>query len=219
MNKTAFTVSLAALCAAAPFAATADDDILPAEKQNGYGIVDFWYSQFDKHDLDLDGGGYRIGGEVVDPSLLVGIGGRFGMGLYFGGKENRGGTTVEDPVAIDFMLDAYVPFRVSEFVTLYGGVGATGFTESWKQKRSVRSGRWVYTATDDWESDGFPVLFAAFAGIRLRYENVFAFAEYRNDFKKDVDYEVTINGGRTDTVSREMGCGRVFVGLGVEFGK
>ena len=208
--KTACQVAIAALCAAAPFVAAADDDILPSEKRDGYGVMDFWYSQFDKHDLGLDGGGFQAGGEYVDPSLLLGIGGRVGMGMYFGGKEKRGGMTVEDPMALDLMLDAYVPFRVSEFVTLYGGVGMTGFTESWKQKRQVGIGRRAYTATDDWESDGFPVLFSAFAGIRLRYENV---------FEKDVDYEVTINGGRSDTVSREMGCGRVFVGLGVEFGK
>lgn len=225
MKKTASLVSLAALCAAAPLVATADDEILPEEKRDGYVLIDVWYSQFDKHGFDLSGGGFRVGGEIVDPSLLLGIGGRFGMGIYFGSdKTERSGSAVfthEDPMAIDFPLDAYVPFRVSEFVTVYGGVGATFFTESADFRGTMHNGRRYIEQKGTVETKGLPVLFAAFVGIRLRYENVFGFVEYRNDFKKDVKFKRTYDyySVPDDEWESEMGCGRIFVGLGVEFGK
>ena len=227
MNKHCIAAAVAASFFAVPLAAMAEDEILPDAKRNGYAIVDFWYSQFDKDDLDLNGGGFRIGGEYVDPALLVGIGGRFGMGMYFGSDKNEilGNNVVslEDPVALDLMADVYVPFRVSEFATIYGGVGITGFIESADYEATVyNKARHRYVTTSGTvETDGFPVLFAAFVGIRLRYENVFGFVEYRNDFKKDVTFKQSFDyySIPDEKWDAERGGGRIIVGLGLEFGK
>ena len=225
MNKHCIAAAAAATCLALPLAAMAEDEILPDAKRDGYGIMDIWYSQFDKHGFDLDGGGFRVGGEYVDPSLLAGIGGRLGMGMYFGSdvSESYGRSSLkyEDPMAIDLMADVYVPFRVSEFATIYGGVGATGFTESADFTSITFNGRRYAENKGTVETDGFPVLFAAFAGIRIRYENFFGFVEYRNDFKKDVKFKRTYDyySVPDDKWKSEMGCGRIIVGLGFEFGK
>lgn len=222
MKTHCIAAAVAASFFAVPFAATAEDEILPQAKRGGYAVFDVWYSDFDTEYFDLDGGGFRIGGEYVDPAWLVGIGGRVGFGIYFGDKEDLGaGERRDDVFAFDLTADAYVPFRVSEFATIYGGVGATGFNESWDAEYTARRGRQAYKATDSWRTKGFPVLFSAFGGIRLRLDNVFAFAEYRKDFEKDVSLEWSEHGrggSYADAGKAKFGGGRIFLGIGFEFG-
>lgn len=217
--KNAFFLLSAAAFAALAAVAGAEDEIVPLDKKNGYAVMDVWYAPFDKHDFDLSGGGYHVGGEYVDSDLPAGIGGRIGNGFYFGSDKSAGGVKFEDLFAADFLFDAYVPLRLSEYATVYGGAGACAFLESADYSAVVYRGRRPYKVSGSVETSGLPVLFSAFLGVRVRFENVFAFAEWRNDFKKDVKFAWKADGSSYETEAKyERGGGRVFLGIGFEFG-
>lgn len=164
------------LLASAALAGDFDYDLDPNEwwQKEGFFNVEGFYTQLQLKDYDetVPGGGGSIGGEYVNKDFHFGIGGRAGMAWVML-------DSLHDPTFgyLDFddvlmSLDLYVPVRLTDFLTVYGGGGGTLHGMSFMADNG-----------GEMESHGDGAMTSSlFAGVRLRYSHVFIFGEYRAEF-------------------------------------
>lgn len=132
----------------------------------------------------LYGGGATLALEYVNSTVHFGIGVRSGFGVCAGTDGDEWDVTDET-----WDSDVYIPIRLTENITVYGGIGVTlhdceyeGLVQSESYRRSGRSWRYNYTLkTVHYTHGACADTSYAFGGIRIRpADNVFFFGEYRN---------------------------------------
>lgn len=204
--KTLSTAALAAITVAAtiPALALADDSNFYTSSSNyswdddswlqksvfGYfeafgGVWDFVPSgDFKSSDEVLSGGGLSLGFDVVSKEYLIGAGARSGFGFWVGSLSDYELDFTDFTWDIDVMLE----LRLTDFLTLYGGVGITyhimeadGVVESYNYYRSGRYRRYHWEEkTVTWETESSSDNHAWFVGARFRLvSHFFIFVEYR----------------------------------------
>lgn len=214
MKKTlAILVAGAALSIGA--AAMADDDFAydfnAAEwwQKEGFGYLELFYSPMkpDGWSEGMDGGGFGLAGEYVNNVTHFGIGGRFSYSFFLDGAmriDPFGKLDVDDNL---LGLDVYVPVRLADFCTVYAGGGGYihGLTLTADNNGKMEShGKNAFTGS-------------LFAGMRLRWQHLFVFGEYRQDFGDvEVSYQLQVYDGKHYR-DIEMDNGRFLAGLGLVF--
>lgn len=181
-------------------------------QKEGFGFGQFYYTQFKVKDLGkpMHGGGFAFGGEYVNSTAHVGIGGTFSLAWAM--MDDTECKADDRQVG----LDLYVPLRISSALTFYAGGGGTvhGFDLDYKDDYGLYGG-------DKWHQDQLVGTCSLFAGARWRvYEHIFLFAEYRREFGKiDIvceNYVYRADGSHPES-ELDMAGNRFFVGMGALF--
>lgn len=211
----AFTVL--AFAAVSTPTAYAQDTIDWGEKQ--------FYGIFEAHGAVWDflfGGGGSIGLEFASKDIFIGFGARSGFSGWIG----------EDSLDWEYTdmtwdNDIWIPIRISDSCTLYGGVGVNyhdmeceGLVESKSYYRNGRYRRYTYQLkTVTYSHGGNMDTQAWFAGARWRVKDgFFVFGEYRQTRgtiemeTSDLEYRSEL---RTMKVDMDKSC--VLFGAGVLF--
>lgn len=130
----------------------------------------------------LFGGGATFGLEYVNSSAHVGIGARTGISGFAGTDDDW------DVKDMAWDNDVFIPIRVTDELTLYGGVGVTlhdckysGLVQSESYSRNARSWKYTYSLkTVHYSHGGCADTTYWFGGLRWRTaDNLFFFGEYR----------------------------------------
>lgn len=131
----------------------------------------------------LYGGGGTLALEYVNSIVHFGIGARSGFGGFAGTDGDE--WDVRD---MTWDNDVYIPVRLTDTLTVYGGIGVTlhdceyeGLVQSESYRRSGRSMRYTYSLKTVRYSHGAGADTSyCFGGVRFRpSENFFVFGEYR----------------------------------------
>lgn len=130
----------------------------------------------------LYGGGVSLGLEYVNSTVHFGIGARSGFGGFAGTDDDW------DVKDMTWDNDIFIPVRLTDALTVYGGVGVTlhdceysGLVQSESTSRNGRSWRYTYSLKTVHYSHGACADTSyCFGGLRWRAaDNVFVFGEYR----------------------------------------
>lgn len=213
MNKTFATMLAAAALSAggAAFAGDFDFDMGATDwwQKEGFFLIEGYYTQLQLKDYEetMQGGGGAIGGEYVNNASHFGFGARFSLALVRldSVKDQEFGYLDVDDNLLG--LDVYIPIRLADWVTVYGGAGGTwhGMELTADNGGSMKShGDGAFTGS-------------VFAGIRLRYSHVFVFGEYRAE---SGDVKVTYQTYAFDGVHSkdiDVSGNRFCIGAGLVF--
>ena len=212
MKKTFATLMICtAFLASAALAGDFDFDLESNDwwQKEGFFNIEGYYTQLQLKDYGetMPGGGGAIGAEYVNKDSHFGIGGRASLAWVMKGSiydQTFSYLDVDDRL---LGLDLYIPVRLADFLTVYGGGGGTlhGMTLTADNGGEMNS-----------HGDG-AITSSLFAGVRLRYGHVYFFGEYRSEFG---DVKVTYQTYAFDGIHKrdvDVSCSTFRVGAGVVF--
>lgn len=194
-----------------------DWDNIDWEEKQGYALLDAYGGGWDF----LYGFGGHFGLEACSKTFRLGLGARTGFSFWAG----------EDDLNWDYSdfcwdNDVWIPLRITDAVTLYGGIGVTlhdmdcdGLVESQSYYRNGRSYRYRYqlktvTYISETPSDNQ----VWFVGLRMRFEHYFLFGEYR---RTSGEIELTTDdlsyNSKLKTMKLDMDQSQFYIGAGIVF--
>lgn len=208
-------LAAAAIMATPAFAENADDIHLTEDEwwqKEGFFLSQVNYMQYKVKDLGkpMQGGGFGVGGEYVNPDMHIGYGGMFSFNWTM--QDYTHYKADDRLIALDF----FIPARISNSLTVYGGVGGTmhGFDLEWDD------GYGWNMSGEQWKNDGVAVTWSAHVGFRWRFfGHTYLFGEYRREFGKIdmVCKNYHYLNGRNIKDEMDMSGNHFLAGLGLAF--